>query len=90
LLIYPGHEYLKRNLEFTLNYEPENLVAREFLKKIDTLNLDEVFFVNTMKTEREINTFLRIDQPTLRVHLNLQNEKRKKVFLTLRELRNQW
>lgn len=90
LLIYPGHEYLKRNLEFTENCEPKNLKAHEFLKKLEGINLDEVFFINSMKIEREINTFLRLDSSNLREHLNLKEANSKKVFLTLRELRNRW
>lgn len=90
LLIYPGHEYLKRNLEFTKNYEPHNKSAIEFLKKLEGLNLDEVFFINSMKTERSINTFLRLESSDLREELNLKTADQKKVFLTLRELRNRW
>lgn len=90
VLIYPGHEYLKRNLEFTKNFEPHNDEALKFLKKIDSLNLDEVFFINNMKTERQINTFLRLDSPDLQKTLKLENANQKKVFLTLRELRNRW
>jgi hydroxyacylglutathione hydrolase len=90
LLIYPGHDYLKRNLEFTNTYEPHNLVAQNFLKEISTLNLDEHFFINTMKTEREINTFLRLGSRDLLEKLNLVNSNEKQVFLTLRELRNRW
>lgn len=90
VLIYPGHEYLKRNLEFTKNFEPHNKEAQTFLKKIESLNLDEVFFINSMKTERQINTFLRLDSPDLQETLKLENANQKKVFLTLRELRNSW
>ena len=45
LLIYPGHEYLKRNLEFTNHFEPQNIKAQEFLNKIADLNLDNIFFI---------------------------------------------
>jgi hydroxyacylglutathione hydrolase len=90
LLIYPGHEYLKRNLEFTRKYEPENNEAAEFYKNIQDVNLDEVFFVNSMKIERKINTFLRLESRPLRTHLHLEAADSKSVFLTLRELRNRW
>ncbi len=90
LLIYPGHEYLKRNLEFTQHYEPQNLAALDFYNRINHLNLDETFFVNTMKVEREINTFLRLTSFELLKNLKLENSKEKNVFLTLRELRNRW
>jgi len=90
LLIYPGHEYLKRNLEFTLHCEPDNKKADEFLKKIHNQNLDEIFYINTMKIEREINTFLRLNRPTIKKTLNIEDADDKKVFLTLREWRNKW
>ena len=90
LLIYPGHDYLKRNLEFTNQYEPHNIKAQEFLNKISHLNLDNTFFINTMKTEREINTFLRLDSADLITNLKIENSKKKNVFLTLRKLRNTW
>lgn len=90
LLIYPGHEYLKRNLLFTLHCEPSNQKAQDFLKKIEPLNLDEVFFINTMKTEREINTFLRLDHPVIKQTLKCEAADSKQVFFTLREWRNKW
>lgn len=90
VLIYPGHDYLKRNLEFTHRYEPHNTAAQKFLHKISPLNLDEQFFVNTMKIERDINTFLRLDSNDLLKTLGLKNSNKKQVFLTLRELRNNW
>lgn len=90
LLIYPGHEYLKRNLEFTLHCEPDNEKAKDFLKTIEGKNLDEVFYINSMKVEREINTFLRLQSPTIKKNLNLMNADSRQVFLTLREWRNKW
>lgn len=90
LLIYPGHEYLKRNLMFTLHCEPDNLKASEFLKKIEHQDLDEIFYVNSMKIEREINTFLRLESPSIKKTLNIMNGDSKQVFLTLREWRNKW
>jgi hydroxyacylglutathione hydrolase len=90
LLIYPGHEYLKRNLEFTMNIEKENLKAQEFLNRLAEFNLDEVFFVNNMQVEREINTFLRLSNNHIKFHLNLLNKGDESVFLALRSLRNKW
>ncbi len=90
MLIYPGHEYLKRNLEFSHKYEPQNIEVLQFLQRIEKMNLDESFFINTMKIEREINTFLRLNSSELLEHLNLVDAGPKQVFLTLRELRNHW
>jgi hydroxyacylglutathione hydrolase len=77
LLIYPGHEYLKRNLEFTLSTEPQNSDAQNFLDKITAVDLNNVFFINNMLIERKINSFLRAG-------------KDKATFIKLRELRNKW
>lgn len=90
LLVYPGHEYLKRNLQFTLHCEPDNESAKNFLATIEKQNLDEVFYINSMKVEREINTFLRLQSPTIKKQLNISDADSKKVFLTLREWRNKW
>lgn len=90
VLIYPGHEYFKRNLEFSLKYEPENDKVRTFLKQIELINSDEQFFINNMKTERLINLFLRLDNSNIQKTLNLENANVKKVFLSLRKIRNSW
>jgi hydroxyacylglutathione hydrolase len=90
LIIYPGHEYLKKNLEFTLKYDEKNSKAQKFYDEVKNCNLDEVFYINKMKTEREINNFLRLKDPTLRKNLNLTGASDKQVFLTLRELRNKF
>jgi hydroxyacylglutathione hydrolase len=90
LIIYPGHEYLKRNLEFTLSVEQENEKALSFLNALQGINLDEKFFLNSMKTEREINTFLRLEEKTVVKNLHLPHNDKKAVFLKLRQLRDQW
>jgi hydroxyacylglutathione hydrolase len=90
LLIYPGHEYLKRNLEFTLSVNKKNNSAKIYLDKIKNVNLDEVFYVSNMKIEREINSFLQLDNSDIRDSLNLSTESRQEVFISLRELRNSW
>ncbi len=90
LLIYPGHEYLKRNLEFTLNIEKDNCDADIFLKKIQSVDMNEIFFVNNMLIERKINMFLRLKEPSIKESLNLLESDDKTVFFKLRELRNNW
>lgn len=90
LIIYPGHEYLKRNLEFTLSVEKENLKAQGFLDSLKGTNMDEKFFLNTMKIEREINTFLRLEEKSVVKNLHLPHNDKKSVFLKLRQLRDQW
>jgi len=90
MLIYPGHEYLKRNLEFSYFVDEEQSEVKEFLNKIKDINLNEIFFVNTMKIERRINTFLKLDSPRIRQKLGLALSSNEAVFIKLREMRNKW
>ncbi len=90
VLIYPGHEYLKRNLEFTMDIESTNTDAKSFLNKIEKLDLNETFFINDMLIERKINTFLRLQNQTIKHRLNNTNGSDKEIFIKLRELRNKW
>lgn len=90
LLIYPGHEYLKKNLEFTLEVEKENISAKNFLMEIKNKNLDEVFHVTNMRKEREINSFLRLESQDIREKLEMRSSSAEALFIKLRELRNKW
>ena len=94
-LLYPGHEYLINNLEFTLDREPDNATAAQLLEQTRQQNPDEAL-VTTLAQERQINTFFRLDSPSVIARLCGQypdigdNPSPKAVFLKLRELRNSW
>ena len=94
-LIYPGHDYLINNLEFTLDREPDNTAARALLDQYrdqDPANA----LVTTLTQEKEINTFFRLDSPSVIARLQEQfpdigdSPDARAVFLKLRELRNSW
>ena len=94
-LIYPGHDYLINNLDFTMDRESDNAVARQM--KADYENQDPAdALVTTLAQEREINTFFRLDSPSVIAGLQADfpgvgdNPDPKTVFLKLRELRNSW
>ena len=84
-ILQPGHDYLKRNLEFALSVEPDNDVVRERLKEIDDDPLKRRPL--TLADEMETNPFLRLDQPGLK---KAQGKEGKKLFVKLRSLRDQW
>ena len=94
-LIYPGHDYLARNLAFTLAREPTNVAARELLDALDGREGDTAP-VTTLARECEINTFFRLHQPEVIEGLRRefpqlpQDPDPRRVFLALRELRNRW
>ena len=93
--IYPGHDYIVNNLGFTLNREPDNQAASDYLNELRNQDPDDAL-VTTLAMERDINTFFRLTSPTVIARLresfpNLpDNPNRKTVFLKLRELRNSW
>ena len=93
--IYPGHDYIVNNLEFTLNREPDNAAAAKLLQGVQNQNPDKAL-VTTLDLEREINAFFRLSNPTVISRLREEfpnlpdNPDRRAVFLKLRELRNHW
>ena len=94
-LLYPGHDYLVNNLEFTLDREPDNATARELLDQCRSQDPANAL-VTTLAQEREINTFFRLDSAGVIARLRDQfpelgdKPSPKEVFLKLRELRNSW
>ena len=93
--IYPGHDYIARNLAFTLDREPDNARAKEMLPAMEQQDPARAL-VTTLALEREINTFFRLSSPSVIRRLREifpdlpDNPDRKTVFLKLRELRNKW
>ena len=94
-LIYPGHDYLLNNLGFTLDREPDNAAARSMADQYRDQDPDNAL-VTTMAQEKEINTFFRLQSPSVIEKLVSDfpelgdSPDAKAVFLKLRELRNSW
>ena len=94
-LIYPGHDYIARNLAFTLDREPDNGKAKALLPNVEHQDTNRPL-VTTLAVERDINTFFRLTSPTVIRRLREafpdlpDNPDPKTVFLKLRELRNKW
>ncbi len=94
-LIYPGHDYLINNLQFTIDREPDNESARQMIAAYENQDPNDAL-VTTLAQERQVNTFFRLDSPS--VISRLQEEypgigdapDARTVFLKLRELRNSW
>ena len=93
--IYPGHDYLVNNLQFTLDREPDNAMARRLLDAVKDQDPNDAL-VTTLSQEREVNTFFRLDSPSVIARLQEQfpdigsQPNARMVFLKLRELRNSW
>lgn len=93
--VYPGHDYLLRNLAFTLDREPGNAAARELAQRCAGLP-GEAIPILTLGEERRINVFFRLEVPEIAAGLKSAGMLRgsdagaREVFLALRELRNRW
>ena len=93
--VFPGHEYLVRNLEFTLDREPDNAAARELLEAARG-EAPAAATITTLGEEKRINTFFRLQNPTVISRLREtfpdigDAPDARTVFLKLRELRNAW
>ena len=93
--VLPGHEYLTRNLEFTLDREPGNADAQELLARSRSLT-PEAAPITTLGEEKRINTFFRLRSPDVIGRLREvfpeigEHPDERTVFLKLRELRNRW
>ena len=93
-LIYPGHDYLKNNLEFTLDREPNNEHAQKLLNSLK--NSEPGSVITNLQIENNINTFFRLSNNTIIDRLREKfpelsiNPSQKEVFLLLRQLRNKW
>ncbi len=93
--VFPGHEYLARNLEFTLDREPGNPDATRLLRQARGHN-PAAALVTTLGEEKRINSFFRLQNPTVIARLREsfpdigEHPDARTVFVKLRELRNSW
>ncbi len=93
--VYPGHDYMVNNLEFTLDREPSNQAAAALLERVRDLDPTELP-ITTLGMEKQINTFFRLSQPEVIERLRDQtpglaeDPSEEAVFLRLRQLRNDW
>jgi len=93
--IYPGHDYIANNLEFTLDREPGNEEAHRMLEKLRGQDPHHAH-ITSMAEERRVNSFFRLTNATIITKLKQENTLQsdqpepREVFKALRELRNHW
>lgn len=89
-LLYPGHDYRKRNLEFARSLEPENKVIREKLETYPEMDPSELIPL-TLGEEKLVNPFLRLNSEELIANILPDTGKNEReLFIQLRRLRDQW
>jgi len=80
-LLYPGHDYLARNLQFALHVNPGDSMAAAMLLELQCLPSSQVRFT-TWAEEKQINPFLRRREG--------EAGSSEEAFLALRSLRDGW
>jgi hydroxyacylglutathione hydrolase len=94
-LLYPGHDYLLNNLEFTLDREPDNQAAAAMLQEYKDQDPDQAL-ITTLVQEKSVNTFFRLENASVIAKMVEDfpeigdNPSPRSIFLKLRELRNSW
>lgn len=94
-IVYPGHDYLARNLSFATHVEPGNDDVAALFAEVADLPSDRLRFT-TLDEERRINPFLRCASPALRTRLAEldpaldPNADDLTVFVALRAYRDRW
>lgn len=95
-VLHVGHDYLKKNLEFLSQFQPQHVQARSLLKTLETKQGYELPPF-TWGEDKELNPFLRLSETGLRQGLNRLVKGRdhellsdKEIFIILRSLRDQF
>lgn len=86
LKVYPGHDYLLNNLRFAKSVEKDNQKVEEMIREREGQDQDREFTITDLKTEREINPFLRLEK----LQTKFKNKSPREIFLELRSLRDKW
>jgi hydroxyacylglutathione hydrolase len=93
--VYAGHEYMARNLAFTVDREPGNAEAAK-LSAAARAQEPSTARITTLGEERRVNAFLRLGNPQIIARLREkfpgigETPDARTVFVKLRELRNKW
>ncbi|MFQ3171487.1 MAG: hydroxyacylglutathione hydrolase [Oleispira sp.] len=91
-LLYPGHDYMKTNLEFSLTWEPSNQDAKFWQGNVKNLCPDDMPTMN-LGQERLYNPFLRLKSQGLIAQLEASGDttsSSRAVFKALRLRRDRW
>ena len=96
IILYPGHDYVRKNLLFAQRWEPDNPSIKEALRYVESIPTESGLNW-TLGQERAVNPFLRLNSPEIRQNLSLLEkecenpfESERIVFKKLRSLRDQW
>jgi len=93
--IFPGHNYIENNLQFTLDREPDNQSAQSLCAEFKA-GISAESYVSTIGVEREINVFFRLNQAQVRLGIaaslgtDVEKLDDQSTFVGLRRMRDKW
>lgn len=86
-LLYPGHDYSKRNLEFALQFDPDNKKILDSLHEVNYQDVEQRG-IRTMGEEKKVNPFFSLDR--LKCDNKFSSLTEKEIFFYLRQQRDIW
>ena len=87
--VYCGHEYTQANAKFALTVDPENSVLRERAQTVADLRKEGKFTLpTTIALENATNPFLRVEDPSVKAAMGMQDADPFAVFAAMRERKN--
>jgi len=87
--VYCGHEYTASNVRFALGIEPNNPALKARAEEVAKLRAANQPTIPTLiRDEKEANTFLRADVPSVAAAVGLAGKSPAEVFGELRERKN--
>jgi hydroxyacylglutathione hydrolase len=96
IILYPGHDYIQRNLEFAKSLEPENSHIEAELNEVKSEDVEKRR-PRTLGEEFSVNPFFRLESHEIRQNMKenlnlLENETQieRNLFEKIRSLRDQW
>ena len=87
--IYCGHEYTKKNLDFCLDIESDNLFLKNKEKwLISKIGKKEPTLPVSIEEELNTNIFLRCNIQSVKKSLGMENSSELEIFKKLRDLKD--
>lgn len=89
--VFCGHEYTQANGEFTQSIDPDNPAVHARMAEVRALRArGEPSVPSTMEVEKQTNPFLRVDDPEIRAHLDMEHADNVAVFARIREMKDRF
>ena len=87
--VFCGHEYTASNLNFCLNYDPDNILLKEKSIIISSkLKNNQPSIPTLIGDEIKTNVFLRCNEPIIKEKLKLKDCSDLEIFTKLRDLKD--